>query len=387
MSQQQTASHDEYYYETPYPINYDEEYHLTEGADQMSGGEGNDTLYGYGGDDWLEGDGWYDTGNGYLPYVGDDVLWGGSGNDFLDGGMGNDTLMGEEGDDVLNAGWGSDFIDGGPGIDTVVYGFYTNDTDDTGLTINLSTNGNSYDQVVNVENVIGTDYNDLIIGDAGANLLEGTYGNDTLDGGYGNDTIDGGAGDDLLIGGWGADLHIGGEGNDTVSFEYYTGTGNIFIDLSNNGNGYEGFISVENAIGSDANDWIRGTAENNILDGLDGDDTLVGGDGHDTLSGGAGADTFVFDLATEPETETITDFTVGEDRLDFSGTGLQFEDFSIWGYSTGTDTDGDGELEWTHGGVMISYIVNYHEFGGYDGAVIYLEGVADGSITADDFIF
>ncbi len=51
--------------------------------------------------------------------------------------------------------------------------------------------------------------------------------------------------------------------------------------------------SIENAIGSAANDSIIGTGAGNWLIGGNGNDTLVGGGGNDTLVGGSGADSLV----------------------------------------------------------------------------------------------
>ncbi|MDX8349946.1 calcium-binding protein [Cognatiyoonia sp. IB215446] len=70
---------------------------------------------------------------------------------------------------------------------------------------------------------------------------------------------------------------------------------------------------------------LAGTAGVDVLQGLAGDDVIEGGAGadiirdgagSDTLSGGAGADVFI--LSQDGETDTITDFTVGEDSIDLS---------------------------------------------------------------------
>ena len=52
----------------------------------------------------------------------------------------------------------------------------------------------------NIQNVIGTSYNDILMGDAGDN------------------TLIGGAGDDILVPGEGQDEMTGGEGRDTFVF-------------------------------------------------------------------------------------------------------------------------------------------------------------------------
>lgn len=70
---------------------------------------------------------------------------------------------------------------------------------------------------------------------------------------------------------------------------------------------------------------VTGTAGADILYGLSGHDRLFGGEGadilrdgagQDMLTGGAGADIFV--LSADGQRDQITDFTLGEDRLDLS---------------------------------------------------------------------
>lgn len=56
-----------------------------------------------------------------------------------------------------------------------------------------------------LENAIGTERADLVIGNAVDNRLEGGGGHDLLEGGEGDDVLDGGAGDDRLVGGPGED--------------------------------------------------------------------------------------------------------------------------------------------------------------------------------------
>ncbi|ODN68806.1 Serralysin B precursor [Methylobrevis pamukkalensis] len=67
-----------------------------------------------------------------------------------------------------------------------------------------------------IENAIGTNYDDLIIGNEKANRLEGGKGIDTLVGLKGADTLIGGDGDDILLGGVDADRLEGGAGNDRL---------------------------------------------------------------------------------------------------------------------------------------------------------------------------
>ena len=82
------------------------------------------------------------------------------------------------------------------------------------------------------------------------------------------------------------------------------------------------------AVAASANDDIRGTDQDDYLNGAfgydslsggAGDDYLVGGTRKDTLTGGAGSDTFL--LRMGDDLDTITDFTFGAggDTIIFSG--------------------------------------------------------------------
>jgi Ca2+-binding RTX toxin-like protein len=68
--------------------------------------------------------------------------------------------------------------------------------------------------------------------------------------------------------------------------------------------------------GSAGADVLQGHNGNDIINSSDGDDILRDGDGSDTLTGGTGADLFI--LSADGVTDTITDFTPGEDSIDLS---------------------------------------------------------------------
>jgi Ca2+-binding RTX toxin-like protein len=83
-------------------------------------------------------------------------------------------------------------------------------------------------------------------------------------------------------------------------------------------------------IGKGGDDHLIGGAGNDELYGHDkpgepqtgdtGNDTLEGGAGDDLLSGGAGADIFVF--ASGHGSDTVLDFELGTDEIQFQGTGF-----------------------------------------------------------------
>ncbi len=157
------------------------------GANWLFGDRGNDTLTSLGGDDMLKGAG------------GTDKLIGGAGDDTLLGGGGIDTLLGGNGNDLLVGGPGGDSIFGGTGDDTVSYA-----ASSTGVTVNLAAGTGlggdaAGDHLAAVENVIGSNHDDRLTGDSGANLLDGGSGNDTLVGGAGSDVLRGGPGSDIFV--------------------------------------------------------------------------------------------------------------------------------------------------------------------------------------------
>ena len=295
---------------------------------------------------------------------GDDDLSGDRGDDELDGGGGDDMLDGGDDDDTLTGGAGMDTLTGGDGKNTASYagsmmgvtvrlhsgqsmgGDAEGDTwgnmttvpyqlpDEDGRMVNYT------ETVPDIENLIGSDMNDVLAGDSrdntieggggddklyggpggGKDTLDGGAGTDSLFGGIGDDTLDGGAGNDTLSGGSGDDSYYGGAGSDTIydtvdkgatdirtisgaakeddtstnDFDEKTGNaigendtlsyarnkGAVVINLAN-----ERFVSIETLIGTDEDDDLDGDNMPNEIDGRDGADKLSGGEGAgDTVS-------------------------------------------------------------------------------------------------------
>jgi len=200
----------------------------TEADDVLYGTPDPDEIFGLGGDDRIYGLAESDILHGD---DGNDSLYGAAGNDTLDGGAGNDRLFGDDGIDTLDGGLGMDSLWGGAGADTMDGGdgvdraLYTTAT--AAVTASLATGGTvgdaAGDSFVNIENLYGSNFDDDLSGDAGANTLaglNGDAGNDRLVGGEGDDELDGGIGNDVLIGQGGADTFVfssDDHGADTVS--------------------------------------------------------------------------------------------------------------------------------------------------------------------------
>jgi Ca2+-binding RTX toxin-like protein len=331
------------------------------GQDQLKGGRGNDRLYGQEDDDRLFGE------------LGNDELYGGYDDDTLDGGEGSDSLYGEFGFDTLLGGLGNDYLSGGEGSDSMVGGA-GNDTyfvdsagdkiNDLGAatdvdtvlvlqTINYTLPANVENAAINATgnaNLTGNTLNNGLTGNADRNILDGGLGNDKLDGGAGADSLLGGVGNDAMIGGAGNDTMRGGDGVDLADF---AAAGlDISIDLATGrakGDGTDLLFDIENILAGEGDDTLTGSASANDLDGGAGFDTLNGGAGNDTMAGcffganggrgerdtlvgGTGNDIFQLgwssgrfyddgNTANAGRTDyvLITDFTIGQDKLQLDG--------------------------------------------------------------------
>jgi Ca2+-binding RTX toxin-like protein len=148
----------------------------TSAAEQFEGTPRSDVIRGEDGADEIHGHG------------GNDMLFGGAGNDHIHGGPGQDRLLGGNANDILI---------GGAGIDLAVYTSATRGVLvrlDTGLP--QDTLGAGRDRLEGIENLGGSQYDDVLIGNGNSNHLIGYRGNDRLVGGRGNDFLTGGAGVD-----------------------------------------------------------------------------------------------------------------------------------------------------------------------------------------------
>jgi hypothetical protein len=172
----------------------------------------------------------------------------GAGNDKVVGGQLNDTF-------VLTVDEKTDYVDGGNGEDQIDYS-----QSDRGLAIDLahgsvvaSFGGGSalVAKVSNIEDVVGSKFNDKIMGTDDNNTIEGGVGADYINGGMGTDTA-----------------------------RYFNSAAGVEINLNNvvqHGGEAEGdqLYSIENVIGSAFNDVFTGNSDNNYFDGHLGFDRVV----------------------------------------------------------------------------------------------------------------
>jgi Ca2+-binding RTX toxin-like protein len=228
-------------------------------------------------------------------FAGDTRMLGQAGNDLLIGGEGRDEIFGEGGDDELfgmggNDGMvgdgsedqGSDLIDGGEGEDLI--GFSRGPVRVDLAAGGPQDTGQGKDRIVSVEDVNGTQEDDVLLGNEAANRIVGFDGDDTIDGRGGKDSLDGQAGDDTL--------------------SYADAPAAVQVDLGESkatgGFGEDLVFDFENLVGSRFDDRLVGSDEPNRIDpgagrdlvqALGGDDTILARDGAgDDVSCGAGRD-------------------------------------------------------------------------------------------------
>ena len=245
--------------------------------EQKRGTDKVDFFYGNGGKDTFHGEGGNDEFYGGTSH---DNLYGGAGDDTLRGGLGKDTFFYDSTD------FGHDTIkDFKIGKDRL-------DFTGSGLSLaNLTIREEVDADTKVVQTIITLDSENSI-------TLEGVVKADLL---YNfNDNITG------LTGIYGT----GGDDNEETDNK-----------LTGDGESNEIF-------GLAGDDELAGGAGNDVLYGGDGDDELSGDAGNDTLRGGLGKDTFFYS-STEFGRDTIRDFKVGKDKLDFAGSGLSLADLEI----------------------------------------------------------
>jgi Ca2+-binding RTX toxin-like protein len=324
-----------------------------------SGGAGADSLSGI---ENLTGSAFNDRLTGF---TGANLLDGGEGDDQLNGFGGDDSLIGGLGDDLLIGGAGNDEIDGGAGRDTASY---RGAIAIGGVTVNLATGVSSgaqgADTLIRIDNLIGSDFDDVLTGDKGANQITGGAGNDSLNGGLGIDTVSyaeagsavsvsllsgkatGGAGTDQLLGfenligsdfndsltgDGGANVLVGGAGDDLLdgqagvdTADYKSARVGVVADLGAGtatlGLEVDSLVSIESLVGSKFADSLTGGLAANQIDGGGGSDLIIGGGGSDALTGGAGRDVFRYLGLTDSggaDLDLITDLGA-KDRIDLA---------------------------------------------------------------------
>ncbi len=361
--------------------------------------------------------------------AGDDTLNGGAGVDTMIGGIGNDTYVVDnvndivteninEGNDRVNssstyilssnlenlqllgsdningtgnalnniiyANSGNNVLDGKEGIDGASYYYSTASVNvDLSKTVAQNTGGSGSDTLINIENLYGSQFNDVLIGNSGNNYLNGYAGADQMSGGLGNDNYAVDNVGDVV-------QESTNSGTDAVvsSIASYTLTDNVenltlsgSAALNGTGNNLNNTIT-----GNDANNVLDGGAGNDVLNGGAGADTLIGGIGTDTLIGGVGDDTYIIDDVVDQIQEGIN---AGMDTVRSSISyvlGSNIENLTLVGASNinGTGNDAGNVLIGNSGANMLSGGVGNDTLDGAAGADTLAGGLGDDVYIVDN---
>jgi serralysin len=259
--------------------------------------------------------------------------------------------------------------------------------------------GIGVDQLISIENIIASYYDDILTGNDADNVFAALTGNDVIDGGAGFDTVEIASlfadVTGVALAGDGSGVKVtSGQGSDSmvnverVQFLDVAYAPNELLDLlpispefSIVTNGvsagasptlfkgdaslnlhYQMIDTTPNAIivGSALNDFIALQGGGvKAVDGGGGNDVIDGGVGSTFISGGGGSNIFFLDgRASGVSWSTITDFSIGTDKA------------TIWGWKQG-----------------VSQVVRVDEFGGapgYEGVTLHFENLLpSGASDAD----
>lgn len=224
-----------------------------------------------------------------------------------------DRISGDDGNNVIAPGAGNDVIDGRGGIDTIDYSsargslfvslldggawqsgsgaaphsyfvWDQNTQTQVEVVVRADDELDSYDSLANIENIVGSSFDDVLTGDSEMNVLDGGLGADSMSGGDGGDSyIIDNTGDRAV------ETETGGVDQVRSSISHALGlhVENLFLT---------GAAAI-NGFGNDLNNTILGNAGANTIDGRVGADSMRGGDGNDT---------YVFDNSGDRAVETAT---------------------------------------------------------------------------------
>lgn len=355
--------------------------------DTILGSNGYNNFWGYDGDDFIDGRGGQDyifPGDGNdtwvfdeLDEVQEDFDWYSElgpyagGIDTIDASAatgavwidmttyaeyrGFDNILGSAFGDSLLGGYWDNVIEGGAGADTIDGGGYQESGPRIGdsasyagsadpvavdLGAGTATGGDAEgDLLLSIRNLLGSQWDDMLTGDLGANILEGGAGADALDGG----------GTTLVS---------------DVDYASYAGSAaGVVASLAdpslNTGDAVgDSYIGITGLMGSSFDDVLMGDDQDNVIvDGMmtyptwasnqamwfgGGDDWIDGGAGNDSIHTGAGNDTVVYDAA--------------------DGNGYVRDEGALDAYDYQFNTIDTVDASSATSGVVINLDLNYHGF-------------------------
>lgn len=197
-------------------------------------------------------------------------------------------------------------------------------TVDLGDTSAQNTIGAGFDKLVNVVNVIGSNFGDHLTGSSVGNILDGYKGIDTMDGLGGSDTYYVTAGDIVK--------DTGASGTDTIiaGVDYALGAGSGIENLTLIG-------AAISATGDGAANTLTGTAGGNILDGGAEADTFFGGGGNDTYLVDNAGDTIMLGATSTDKSGKGIDQVISSVNFNLTTQGVSVEKLRLVGSAvTGT---------------------------------------------------
>lgn len=231
---------------------------------------------------------------------GNDILTGGDGNDTLHGGTGDDALYGNIGNDTLDGGTRNDILSGGEGNDTYVFG-----------------RGYGLDTI--------TDYDEMA-GNSDTLLLKSDV-----------------TPDDVTLWRDASCLYLGINGtNDKITVQNWYDDPAYRVEQIEFADGTvwnAATLAAAKFVGTDAADYLFGSAGDDVMEGLGGadyltgearDDTLDGGAGNDTLVGGEGNDTYVLGHGYGQDTIIEYDTAAGNSDTILLNSDVAPGDVTLW---------------------------------------------------------
>jgi len=245
---------------------------------------------------------------------------------------GIETVIGSSGNDTFIGGTvaGSAVMDSGGGSDWITY------SGQAKAVVNLATGTNAgsaaYDHLVNIENIIASNFGDTLTGDGQANSFISGTGADTIDGGAGIDTID-----------FRADVNIH--------------TINLATNVNRGGTADHDILSnIEEIYGGNQGDTITGNSgSTTTIHGGTGNDLFFGGSAADYFDGGGGANTVSYDndpsgaglTISLSNTANSSGYAKGDRYTNINTiVGTRFDDTFIGGTSNGSTMNGAAGSNW-----------------------------------------
>ena len=247
------------------------------------------------------------------------LIAGGDGDDRLSGGPSNDEIDPGIGDDIVSGGGGSDRLAADIPQGTALP--YRTTPRPAGVLVDLAAGimhplaGGEQDAVSGFEDVRGTAFADVLLGDDAPNVIDGYEGFDRVDGRSGADRL---------------------TSRDGLTADYSRRNGPLIMDIDgapgssdrlitapnlNGGVDIDRYSRLGRVIATNRDDDILSTVPasvsggpgDDIIEGSDGDDTLYGDEGHDGITGGAGRDHLFGGSAASLATDTGHDYLHTED--------------------------------------------------------------------------